>query len=138
MIYQVLILPPSTMAKGKPNSGGQSQGTPKQAAGGPSRPSNTQAANRPGNTNHCDYNYSSIIDFRYTDVLSAQKAGSAPAKHPTSSGKFLAQMAHSLNERLIAVLVGTSAARPAQNANRPPNGIRCKPQTLASKLSTTH
>jgi hypothetical protein len=85
------------MAKRKPASGGQSQGTPKQAAGGPlpSRPSNPQGANRPGNTNHRDYDYSSIIDFRYTDFLSAQKAGNAPAKHATSSGKSSAQEPHS-------------------------------------------
>jgi hypothetical protein len=55
------------MAK-REHASGQSQDTPKQAAGGgPSRSSNPQAVNQPANTNHRDYNYSSIIDFHYTD-----------------------------------------------------------------------
>ena len=74
------------MAKRKSASSGQPQGPPKQAAGGGTRSSNPQGANRPANTGHCDYNNSSII-FRYTtNVLSAQKTGNASSKPPTSSG----------------------------------------------------
>ena len=83
------------MAKRKPASGGQSQGQPKQA-GGASRSSNPQSANRSANTNHRDYSNSFIVfRYGYTDLLSAQKAGNAPAKHPTSSGKSSAQVTHS-------------------------------------------
>ena len=89
------------MAKGKSASGGQSQGPPKQTAGGASRSSKPQTANRPGNTSHRDYSKSSIV-LLYANVLSAQKTGNAPAKPATSSGQSLAQVVHSPNETLIA------------------------------------
>ena len=87
------------MAKRK--SGGQSQGPPKQAAGGGASRSPTANMQRPANG---DYTNSSMIVFRHTHILLAQKLGNGPslAKPPTSSGLSSAQLSHFPNERLIA------------------------------------
>ena len=114
----------------KRKSGGQSAQAPKQAAGGASRSSNPQAANR-ASTSHRDY----------------RTLPSSPVILTSSQPRKLGILLQSLQNRQVNfqlkcptsrmrdwLHLGTGAAsspRPPQNAQRPPNGTRCKP--LASK-----